>query len=48
MSRKGAEAASHDGRLGEIEAACDAMPDAHIAWLESGHAPPASESAGGG
>jgi len=31
---------------GEIEAACDALPDARIAWSKSGHAPHASESAG--
>jgi pimeloyl-ACP methyl ester carboxylesterase len=31
---------------GEIEAARDAMPDARIAWVESGHAPHTSQSAG--
>jgi pimeloyl-ACP methyl ester carboxylesterase len=31
---------------GEIEAARDAMPDARIAWVETGHAPHASQSAG--
>ena len=38
----------HDPRTepGEIEAARDALPDARIAWLQSGHAPHSSESAG--
>jgi pimeloyl-ACP methyl ester carboxylesterase len=38
----------HDPRTepGEIEAAAAALPDARIAWVESGHAPHASERAG--
>ena len=38
----------HDPRTepGEIEAAGEALPDARIAWVESGHAPHASERSG--
>jgi pimeloyl-ACP methyl ester carboxylesterase len=38
----------HDPRSepGEIEAACRALPDGRIAWVESGHAPHSSERAG--
>ena len=32
---------------GEIEAACAALPDARIAWVDSGHAPHASPRAAG-